>query len=233
MKDIQFKTPSNFHYSVSFNDLNITSDELLKASGDEAVCLNEYFIEIANETILYAKLFPEIKADFCIKKVKIQKSIVFVNKIELNIGAKIASLFKGSEWAAFFVATAGHSFEKKATALLKEGKHLESYFIDLLGSLAIEKGMDLFQNKLSTYLQNFNLKITNRYSPGYCKWKVDDQFILFKLVDEINSDITLNENALMSPIKSVSGMIGIGLEVNYLKHNCDLCDSQHCIYRKA
>jgi len=35
---------------------------------------------------------------------------------------------------------------------------------------------------------------------------------------------------LMNPIKSVSGLIGIGRDVKYSPYQCNLCDSKNCIY---
>lgn len=233
MIDIQLNTPFNLFYSVPFNELDITAKELLKTSGDEEICLNEYFIEIADAAIKFAASNCSVKADFSINPIVFNESIVACKNHKMDLGIKITTLFKGSEWAAFFIASAGKSFEIEAASLANNGMQLESYFIDLLGSLAVEKGMDLFQKKFAKYLSKFDLSTSNRYSPGYCDWKVDDQFTLFELIEDNNTNVSLNANALMSPIKSISGMIGIGKSVNFRKHECDLCNSTHCIYRNV
>jgi hypothetical protein len=44
--------------------------------------------------------------------------------------------------------------------------------------------------------------------------------------------IKLNDSALMTPEKSVSGFIGIGENVKLLPYTCDFCDLKDCIYRK-
>jgi hypothetical protein len=46
-----------------------------------------------------------------------------------------------------------------------------------------------------------------RYSPGYCGWDVSGQRRLFARLDPGRIGITLNESALMQPLKSVSGVI--------------------------
>ena len=43
--------------------------------------------------------------------------------------------------------------------------------------------------------------------------------------------ITINESCLMQPIKSVSGIIGIGDEVRKRSYGCDICNSTSCAYR--
>jgi hypothetical protein len=36
----------------------------------------------------------------------------------------------------------------------------------------------------------------------------------------------------MEPVKSVSGVIGIGSEVKFRPYTCNKCDDTNCIYRK-
>ena len=41
---------------------------------------------------------------------------------------------------------------------------------------------------------------TNRFSPGYCGWHVNEQKLLFSLLPDNVCGITLNSSALMYPI---------------------------------
>jgi cobalamin-dependent methionine synthase I len=77
-----------------------------------------------------------------------------------------------------------------------------------------------------------NKLITNRYSPGYCDWPVKDQQKLFSFFPEKFCGIRLSESSLMYPIKSLSGMIGIGSLVSYQLYPCDSCKDENCQYRK-
>ena len=43
--------------------------------------------------------------------------------------------------------------------------------------------------------------------------------------------ITLTESALMVPMKSVSGIIGVGKTVQRVDYTCDLCGMKDCTYR--
>lgn len=75
--------------------------------------------------------------------------------------------------------------------------------------------------------------ITNRFSPGYCHWNVSDQHKLFSLFDEAPRGVTLTDSALMNPVKSISGVIGICENVKYKDYHCRLCKSKDCTYRKV
>lgn len=39
------------------------------------------------------------------------------------------------------------------------------------------------------------------------------------------------EEFLMKPIKSVSGIIGIGHNIKYNAYTCQICDSNNCLYK--
>jgi hypothetical protein len=80
----------------------------------------------------------------------------------------------------------------------------------------------MFQNQLN---------ITNRYSPGYCNWSVSEQKLLFSFLPDGFCGIKLNDSALMTPIKSISGIIGIGQNVKMNEYNCNHCGVKDCTYR--
>ena len=74
---------------------------------------------------------------------------------------------------------------------------------------------------------------TNRYSPGYCGWNVSEQKNIFQLIPEKFCGIELTDSCVMVPMKSVSGIIGIGKEVRYNPYTCNLCKMENCFYRNS
>ena len=103
---------------------------------------------------------------------------------------------------------------------------------DAIASQTVELAIDKVQCHLENELMTFGLKTTNRYSPGYCGWHVSEQQKLFSLLPDSFCDITLTESSLMMPIKSVSGIIGIGPHVKKIDYTCRLCDLKDCVYRR-
>jgi len=91
--------------------------------------------------------------------------------------------------------------------------------------------MDKIQEQLKAFMELQGLKITNRYSPGYCGWDIKEQANLFGLLPEKFCGIRLSDSMLMKPIKSVSGIIGIGRDVNYDQYTCSYCRDVNCLYR--
>ena len=60
----------------------------------------------------------------------------------------------------------------------------------------------------------------------------DEQKQLFSLLPNTMDFISLTKSCLMLPIKSVSGIIGVGKEVRKTGYSCDICSNKACIYRK-
>ena len=116
---------------------------------------------------------------------------------------------------------------------MKNDDLLKGYVYDVVGSEAVEAAADLMQNQMEEDMKVMDRRITNRFSPGYCGWMVVEQHKLFELMPDNFCGIRLTPSALMDPIKSVSGLIGIGKNVKRAPYTCSLCDMKDCIYRRS
>jgi len=186
-----------------------------------------------------------------------------IEGITFNIKPIISRQIKEAEEAALFICTAGPVIGEMSRSSMKGGDLLKGYVYDVIGSEVVEAAADMMQEELlkevavcgmkitnrfspgycgwdvaeqhklfSFFKDNFcGMKITNRFSPGYCGWDVAEQHKLFSFFKDNFCGITLTESALMNPIKSVSGIIGIGRNVRYTAYQCKLCGDKNCIYR--
>ena len=205
--------------------------ELVNASGNFGDSPDAMMLKIASEVITEAPLLTNIEAGIILKPIDVDAEKVKVENIELHPGKKIAAYMRKAEHGAFFIATAGAGLETLGQQELTNGDILKGYYFDLLGSLTVEKAMDVFQEEFREELMANGLKISNRYSPGYCEWSVADQKQLFQLFNHSCCNVKLNDSALMQPVKSISGLIGVGKEIRFFQHSCSTCNSQNCVYR--
>jgi len=153
-------------------------------------------------------------------------------EVHLNTGAQIKGYMKGAEYLALFVCTAGKIFTDLLSRYNHEGNYLEAFIADTIGSLTVEKAMDKIQAILALEMQVEGLRITNRYSPGYCNWALSGQRELFNQMGELPIAISLTESCLMLPIKSVSGIIGVGANIRKRPYSCQICKNTDCTYRR-
>jgi hypothetical protein len=155
---------------------------------------------------------------------------LLVDDTNFQIGKIIFNQLKRSEQVAFFVCTAGVGIEKWSKQMMANNDPLKGFIADILGGVVVEAAIDKIQQSLNNDMVAKNLKITNRYSPGYCGWPTGEQHKLFALLPD-TLGIHLTESALMQPVKSVSGIIGIGANVRFNPYTCRICEATYCVYR--
>lgn len=149
------------------------------------------------------------------------------------VGHIISRQLRGSERYVVFACTAGATYQMFQERLMKEGDMVRVYVADAIGSVIAERTADCMQEEVKRYVADMNYRHTNRFSPGYCGWHVSEQGMLFSLFQQSNPcGIHITDSSLMLPIKSVSGVIGVGSEVRYLDYTCGLCDMKQCYKRK-
>jgi len=176
----------------------------------------------------------DIRAEYRIFKeisLRHEEKSLQVEGVVFNIKPIIYRQIKEAEEAALLISTAGPVIGEKSRNSMKSGDMLKGYVYDVIGSEVVEAAADMMQEELRKSMAAHGKGITNRFSPGYCGWDVAEQHKLFSFFKDNFCGITLTESALMNPIKSVSGLIGIGEHVRYAPYQCHLCDDKNCIYR--
>lgn len=220
---------------LSYQDLNIPSSEIYEAMGYKDSMPDA---TVAEETAsLLKRIIPSLRPRFLFfiteGTIDMEKETLTVQDTVFHIGKTIARQLRGSKTFAFFAATAGSEFETFQHTLQKEDDMLKIYIADSLGSIIAEKTADCMESALTAFIEEKGWKHTNRYSPGYCGWEVAEQQKLFSLFPVASPcGIRLTESSLMIPIKSVSGVIGIGSTVRKLEYTCGLCTYENCFRKR-
>ena len=207
---------------LTYDDLMITSVEVYEQMGyhdaePDAVTKAE-LTQIINEVSQW--LSPQFS--------------YFVVSVQppFDMGNIILRQLRGSEAYALFICTAGVAYEAYQQRLKEQGDMVRLFIADALGSVIAEKCADHMEKTLQESIDKLGWKHTNRFSPGYCGWHVSQQQLLFPLFQGHTCGVTLTDSSLMVPIKSVSGIIGLGKNVRHLDYTCGLCDFKQCYKRK-
>ena len=223
-------------FNFSFDELTIDQQEIRKVLGYDGKLLPSPFDDYFEEAISYASNLLDIRATYRLVEeafVDKTKSVLLAAGNEFKIGKTVCNELKGSEQLAFFVCSAGKSISEKSALLLRGEDPVLGYVYDVLGTFIVEAIGDLMQSHLKQEIEKEGKKITNRYSPGYCHWNVSDQHKLFSLFQDSPCGVSLTASSLMFPIKSISGVIGIGQNVRYRTYQCTLCLSENCVYKRV
>lgn len=207
---------------LRYEDLGISLSEIYEQMGYEQAVPDEATVKETDIIIAEAKSF--LRPRFCFF---VQRELP-----DFAIGKIIERQLKGAEAYAFFICTAGVEYEAFQERLKKEGDMVRVFIADALGSVIAEKAADQMELSLQENIDKLGWHHTNRFSPGYCGWHVSQQQLLFPLFKGETCGVKLTESSLMLPIKSVSGIIGLGPNVRHLDYTCGLCDFKQCYKRK-
>jgi len=221
--------------SIHLRELNISKKEVISLIlGGEKDESHEYYTDILEPEFLHLNDCAGIQ-DGYIETDDIafdaNNKTVRVLSHEFSVGNIIFNELKPSGKIIVFTCTAGkpicdYAKEEYKTDVLK------GFLIESLANVVVETAMDRIMDKMREECQSQNLLVSNRYSPGYCSWNVSEQHKLFKLLPKEFCGVSLTESALMLPIKSISGFIGVGENIKYNHYKCKFCSQKQCIYKK-
>jgi hypothetical protein len=140
---------------------------------------------------------------------------------------------------ALFVATLGDALPARIRRLFDEEALAEGYMLDAVASA----GADLLADRLA---ERYRLRLGGPgaedvrvlpYSPGYCGWPTEGQRPLFDALRPGEIGVTLNDSCLMTPLKTVSGVLvaGPGSAHRFRPEFpfCDDCRTRECGPRMA
>ena len=207
---------------LQYGDLDISLSELYEQMGYGETVPDEATVRETEAIVTKVKDF--LKPRFCF--------FVLRELPDFSIGKIIEHQLKSAEAYALFICTAGTEYEEYQKRLKEEGDMVRVFIADALGSVVAEKTADCMEKALQESIDKLGWNHTNRFSPGYCGWHVSEQQLLFPLFGGDTCGVSLTESSLMMPIKSVSGIIGLGPQVRHLDYTCGLCDFKQCYKRK-
>lgn len=218
-------------YALTFDQLSLTVDDLYAEMGYGKNSPEEPIEQLVKEMLNEVALWVEPRCTYGLFAGKIEDDCVVLNNgTRFEVGATIAKLMHSSYRFVLFAATAGKRFQQYQERLKEGGDILKMFLADIIGTCLAEKAGDQMELLLEQELAGE--RHTNRMSPGYCGWHLTGQKNLFAVMGGNPCGITLSEVCLMNPIKSISGVVGIGPEVNVKMYGCQFCTLDTCYKRK-
>lgn len=159
-------------------------------------------------------------------RVFIEGSITFRSNI-------IARLLEECQKVAVFVLTVGGRLGEVVRQLSGDGLMVQAAVLDAIGSDTAETLAHVVQDIIAREAAAEGLGISQRFSPGYCDWRVSQQKMVFRAMGGDTAGVRLTDGCLMVPQKSISGIIGIGPRDKVESYNpCLTCKKHDCRGRR-
>lgn len=225
---------TTFVVTIDGSDINPDKDRINNVIGYTNGNTHGHFDNFIDNAVSTLSNHIKVKSGYRVVDIKTSpddKCGVYANGIFLTLDKIVAAQLRKASAAAIFLCTIGPEMENWSRKLLSEGESVYGYIANTVASQAVEDAADLLHDHIGQKMHTQGLNITNRYSPGYCNWPVTEQHLLFSLLPDNFCGVRLTESALMMPIKSISGIIGIGKKVKYTEYLCDRCNIKDCTYR--
>lgn len=180
---------------------------------------------------VYLKLRNEVQA-----RSVLQKHSITVDEagVTLDTGVRFTSRdlarhLKGCDKALLLAATLGSRVDV-AIRRLALGSVAEGAAAQAVAAALIESYCDSVQAQADTD----GLAQRPRFSPGYGDWNLEEQRLLFPVLDCAKRiGLTLTDGLMMAPSKSVTAIIGLSEDVACVWNKCMTCGNVNCPYRDA
>lgn len=222
-------------YVLEIGDLEFEFIEVNRAMGNGAATgeINNNVKEVVDQVLPIATKLIHARCVYDIVSIEvIDKTQVLLNgNVTLNTPSRF---FQGACSVAVAVVTIGSELEQEVTSLFKGKEYFEALALNAYGSVALDKGVGFLRKILSD--QAPDKKLGHSLSPGCQRIPIQDQKVIFSLIESEKIGVRLSESFQMFPVKSSSVIIPIGEDLimpSESTYSCELCDIHNkCIYAR-
>ncbi len=214
--------------------LSLTVDDVLRGQGgDPQVIRNRKPMLIQTAKRAHLEGLSLLHPVALIHKVNVHSHLH--NRIRLEGGVSltgplVTAHLAGAQYVVAVVCTIGSELEKTVFHLLNTDP-LYALALDGLGNAAVEL---LAQQVCANIAVQEFMQVSTPLSPGNPEWPVEvGQPQIFSLLDPARAGISLTSGGMMLPKKSMSFIVGLGLEMSQA-NLCDVCSlKETCRYQHA
>jgi hypothetical protein len=229
----------NQRVAINIKDIIPASKDVLSHQGipEEAV-IPDHIISLFEDAVI---LFKENANPVAIiKEVTIKEfDIIFEGEKKNEDQAPLENIYPHSDNLVLFALTVGSEIVDTINDLFNNKDFADGAMLDSVASMAADKSVEILEDYLYNNLSEKNLtkngSIVLSYSPGYCGWDLSGQKKLFGHLNPEEIGITINKSFLMSPLKSISGVLVHGdKEIHVFESSftfCSYCKNETCYDR--
>jgi len=216
-------------------ELDINKEEVLRYLGYKGQDIDENLTNTIEECREEIKKVIMPRVVYSYKNIKLSDDGVEVITTNLILkGKDIKEHLKKSTECVLMAVTLGNEVEKR-TRLYEKTNLTKALILDACATTAVEEVCDIVENSVKEKAISSGMNITFRYSPGYGDLSLNVQNSFLRALDaQKKIGLTVSENNLLFPRKSVTAIIGIvnsGIEKK--RKSCKECSNyENCSFRR-
>jgi hypothetical protein len=153
---------------------------------------------------------------------------------ETIVDETLSGSLEGARALAVAVCTVGPEIDKVIEENFNGGDYLEGMIADIVGNRAVEDVAHRCSRLICAEARELDLSAAAQISPGYVKWDTSGQRAVFQMLDPAPIGVSLNEQCMMSPKKSISFVAPLveGEPPQADRPPCHGCNFKNCSYRR-
>jgi hypothetical protein len=163
-------------------------------------------------------------------------AVLYAGEGQNEPATPVGEIFRRADHLALYAATVGRPVSDGIDECFRSKDFALGAMLDSFASASADKLGELIQSRFLRMLSNGGRIASGvqalRYSPGYCGWHISGQRKLFASLKPEQIGITLRESFLMQPLKSVSGVVIVGLPgIHAIEDTypfCERCKTHGC-----
>ena len=140
-------------------------------------------------------------------------------------GGPVVEVVRGADELVVAVCTVGPAVDERIRAYQMQQEAFKVMLLDELASWAVDQVRQQVYHRIEQDYGARGWHISALLSPGESTWSVEEQPLLFALLDAEAIGVTLTDSCVMRPLKSLSMIFGVGREAVGVEglRNCDFC----------
>lgn len=181
---------------------------------------------------------PLIKADAVVETLPVtfENATIHIKGTDFIISAAdVVEKFAGSEFISFIAVTLGKTLEELTSQLFAQDEYTQAVILDAICTDGVEQATNYLNDLLRQEAYQQGYQLTQRYSPGYGQWHVENQAQILSILNAEQLDITMTEGYMLNPQKTITAIIGwkpFGCDLFMPEEDkCAQCNLENCQFR--
>jgi len=200
--------------NISLDLATPSINAILKAQGiTDSTRASERILRLADDALTKFKNLAE-PAGMLSEIPKSNFKQVFHGEGQNEDDAPLEEIYKVSDHLTLFAVTLGQKVCTEITDLFENNDFALGSMLDSAASEGAELTAAFVEKDYRDNCFNNDRTVishgTMRFSPGYCGWHISGQKKLFEILNPEKIGVELNNSYLMTPLKSISGVIVLG-----------------------
>lgn len=222
-----------YSYFLNPQEVDITKKEVYRYLGYGKIFPSDEVTALIDECICEFNKFVSYKACYAKMNISVdeQNEIIDFGFMQVKSHSLTINLY-GCESAYIFAATTGAMAER---LIMKNNRlsALKGIVTDAIGSASVEDFCNLL-NKMLVNLSSQNGKFLRpRFSCGYGDFPLEFQTQILEFLDTSRKiGLNITDNLMMTPVKSVTAVVGISNFPTKCRTGCTSCEKTDCEYRE-